>query len=143
MVDMACLQSTVLGSVDIWLSTRETSSNSVLESQRTGTKCQHGLVAKHHKTEEKPQKAVALVAPQGVEAYLPLAGLVDLEQEIARLHKALAETEKEMQRSTAKLANEGFTSKAPPHVVQQERDKLADQKERRARLQDRLQALTD
>ena len=37
--------------------------------------------------DEKPQKAVALVAAEGVEAYLPLAGLVDLEQEIARLRK--------------------------------------------------------
>ena len=33
-----------------------------------------------HSLEEKPDKAVALVASEGVEAYLPLAGLVDLEQ---------------------------------------------------------------
>ncbi|NIV33613.1 MAG: class I tRNA ligase family protein, partial [Anaerolineae bacterium] len=40
--------------------------------------------------EEKPRQAVALVGLEGVEAYLPLAGLVDLEQEVARLNKSLA-----------------------------------------------------
>ena len=91
--------------------------------------------------DEKPEKAVALVAAEGVEAYLPLAGLVDLEQEIARLRKALADTDREIQRATGMLANEGFLTKAPPHVVQQQRDRLAEQQERRARLESRLQAL--
>jgi valyl-tRNA synthetase len=91
--------------------------------------------------EKKPRKAVALVAAEGVEAYLPLAGLVNLEQEIDRLRKALADTDREIQRAEGMLANEGFTSKAPPHVVQQQRDRLVEQQERRARLEARLQAL--
>ena len=91
--------------------------------------------------EEKPQKAVALVAAEGVEAYLPLAGLVDLEQEIARLDKALADAEREIQRAEGMLANEDFASKAPPAVVQQQRDRLAENRERRARLEARLQTL--
>jgi valyl-tRNA synthetase len=89
----------------------------------------------------KPQKAVALVAAGGVEAYLPLAGLVDLEQETARLRKAIDEAEQEIQRAEGMLSNENFTSKAPPRVVQQQRDRLAEQQERRARLQTRLEAL--
>ncbi len=83
------------------------------------------------------------MAAEGVEAYLPLAGLVDLEQEIARLHKAIAETEHEIQRAEGMLANEAFVTKAPEHVVQQQRDRLAEQQERRARLEARLQALQD
>ncbi|MGC9336357.1 MAG: valine--tRNA ligase, partial [Anaerolineae bacterium] len=90
---------------------------------------------------EKPQKAVALVAGEGVEAYLPLAGLVDLEQETARLQKALQETKEEIQRAQGMLANEDFVSKAPDHIVQRQRDRLAEQLERRARLEARLQAL--
>ena len=82
-----------------------------------------------------------LVAAEGVEAYLPLAGLVDLEQEIARLKKAIAEAEQEIQRAEGMLANESFTSKAPPEVVQRQRDRLAEQEERRSRLAARLQAL--
>ncbi len=93
--------------------------------------------------DEKPRKAVALVATEGVEAYLPLAGLVDLDQEVARLEKDLAGSDREIQRSEAKLANEGFLSKAPAHVVQRERDRLVEQQERRARLEARLQALSD
>jgi valyl-tRNA synthetase len=91
--------------------------------------------------EEKPQKAVALVAAEGVEAYLPLAGLVDLGQEVARLRKALADTDQEIRRAEGKLANEAFVSKAPPHVVQQQRDRLTEQQERRARLEARLESL--
>jgi valyl-tRNA synthetase len=91
--------------------------------------------------EEKPQKAVALVASEGVEAYLPLAGLVDVEQETARLHKALQETEQEIQRARGMLANDDFVKKAPDHIVQRQRDRLAEQLERHARLESRLQAL--
>ncbi len=90
---------------------------------------------------EKPRKAVALVATGGVEAYLPLAGLVDLEQEIVRLRKALAEADREIARAEGMLANQGFLAKAPPAVVQQQRDRLAEQRERRERLATRLQAL--
>jgi valyl-tRNA synthetase len=93
--------------------------------------------------DEKPRRAVALVTTGGVEAYLPLAGLVDLEQEMARLQKALAEADGEIRRAEGMLANENFTSKAPERVVQQQRDRLAEQQERRARLQARLQALED
>lgn len=88
----------------------------------------------------KPRQAVALVAGD-VEAYLPLAGLVDLEQELARLRKTLADADAEIRQAEAKLGNEAFTSKAPAHVVQQQRDRLAAAQERRARLQARLQAL--
>ena len=91
--------------------------------------------------EEKPRKAVALMATEGVEIYLPLAGLVDLEQEVARLRKAMAGTEEEIQRARGMLANEGFVSKAPEHVVQQQRDRLAEQQERRERLEARLELL--
>jgi valyl-tRNA synthetase len=95
----------------------------------------------HRVLKEKPRKAVALVSAEGVEAYLPLAGLVDLDQEIARLEKALAEASEEIRRAEAMLSNEKFTGKAPPHVVQQQRDRLAEQQERRSRLQARLETL--
>ncbi|MFC2031139.1 valine--tRNA ligase, partial [Chloroflexota bacterium] len=93
--------------------------------------------------DEKPRQAVALVGGEGVEAYLPLAGLVNLEQETARLNKALADIDREIQRAESMLANEGFTSKAPPHVVQQQRDRLSEQQARRSQLQARFQALQD
>ncbi len=91
--------------------------------------------------DEKPQKAVALVAAEGVSAFLPLAGLVDLEQEMARLKKALEEARNEIGQAEAMLSNEKFLAKAPPPVVQQQRDRLAGAQERLGRLQEQLQAL--
>ena len=91
----------------------------------------------------KPRQAVALVAAEGVEAYLPLAGLVDLQQEAARLAKALDETRQEIRRAEGMLANASFLSRAPAQVVQQQRERLAEQQERQARLEARLQALEE
>jgi valyl-tRNA synthetase len=54
---------------------------------------------------------------------IPLTGLFDLEAEIGRLRKALAELDSQLQRSHAKLANEGFVAKAAPEVVAAEREK--------------------
>jgi valyl-tRNA synthetase len=90
---------------------------------------------------EKPRKAVALVAAEGVGAFLPLAGLVDLEQEMARLKKAMAETQNEITQAEAMLGNERFLTKAPSLVVQQQRDRLAGAQERLGRLEERQQAL--
>jgi valyl-tRNA synthetase len=104
-------------------------------------KVDEGQLTLMQTVDEKPKKAVVLVAAEGVEAYLPLAGLVDLEQEIARLKKGLSETDQEIQRAEAMLANENFTAKAPAHVVQQQRERLAEQQERRSRLGARLEAL--
>ncbi len=118
----------------------------MLETQR-GLLCflgrlDEGQLTLARSLDQKPKQAVALVSG-GVEVYLPLAGLVDLEQEVARLGKALAEVDGEIRQVEAKLANEAFTSKAPAQVVQQQRDKLAAHLERRERLEARLKALQD
>ena len=81
------------------------------------------------------------VAAEGVEVYLPLAGMVDLDQEMTRLRRALEETEQEIRRAEEMLSNENFVSKAPEPVVQRQRDRLAEQQERYQRLEARLAAL--
>ena len=72
----------------------------------------------------KPAKAMTAVV-EGVEIFLPLAGMVDLDLELKRLQKELATLEEERKRLTGKLANEQFVTKAPPAVVEKERKKLA------------------
>jgi valyl-tRNA synthetase len=72
---------------------------------------------------EKPAQAASIVIG-GVTCYLPLAGLIDLEAERARVRKELAAAEADVDRREAKLANEGFTAKAPAAVVQRERESL-------------------
>lgn len=61
----------------------------------------------------------------GVEIYLPLAGMVDLAEEANRLEKELANAKQELQRAQKKLDNQGFVTKAPAEIVQKEREKLA------------------
>jgi len=73
--------------------------------------------------ERKPEQVVALVVGP-VEIFLPLAGLADLEAERARLQKELAEVEVQIARLEKLLASD-FAVKAPPPVVQKEREKLA------------------
>jgi valyl-tRNA synthetase len=71
----------------------------------------------------KPEGSVGLVAGP-VEIFLPLAGLVDIEEERARLTKDLAETESHIARLETLLSSD-FANKAPKPVVAKEREKLA------------------
>jgi valyl-tRNA synthetase len=66
--------------------------------------------------------------------------LVDLDAERERLAKELADVESRIARSEGLLAGD-FAQKAPEHVVQRERDKLADLQAEQARLKERLAAL--
>ena len=71
---------------------------------------------------EKPENAMAAVVT-GIEVYLPLAGLIDVEKETQRLGKELAAMEKDLQRAGGKLNNAGFLAKAPEDVIAKERAK--------------------
>lgn len=90
----------------------------------------------------KPEKAVTAVAG-GVEMYLPLAGLVDLDEETRRLQKELEATAGEIRRAQGKLDNPGFVNKAPREIVAKEEEKLTQLKEKEAMLKTRLQELID
>ena len=74
----------------------------------------------------------------GAAVYLPLAGLIDVEKETARLTKERDNLEKEIKRLTGKLSNAGFTSKAPAAVVAAEREKLAGYEEKIGLIRSRL-----
>ena len=89
---------------------------------------------------EKPQQALTSIA-RGVEIYLPLAGLIDFQKEIARLEKDCKKLEKEVARSSGKLSNQGFIDKAPLEVVEQEKVKLEEHKEKLEAVQSRLEEL--
>ncbi len=73
----------------------------------------------------EPLAQSASVVVGDIVAYLPLAGMVDIEAERARLEKDLAELRERIADSEERLAGP-FAEKAPEHIVQRERDKLAD-----------------
>ncbi len=72
------------------------------------------------------QEGLGQVVVGGAELFIPLAGLVDLGEERARLRKELATAEQEIARASGKLGNERFVAKAASEVVDAERTKLAD-----------------
>ncbi|MCF7913041.1 MAG: valine--tRNA ligase [Candidatus Cloacimonetes bacterium] len=71
---------------------------------------------------EKPQGCMADVV-MGMEVYLPLSGLIDIESEQKRLQKQLDKIESELKKITSKLHNEKFIKSAPEQIVLREQEK--------------------
>jgi valyl-tRNA synthetase len=92
--------------------------------------------------EKKPEREEGhiplVVGP--VEVYLPLGELVDAGSERARLEKELREAESQVGRLEALLAGQ-FAEKAPPAIVQKEREKLAAYRDTAERLKIQLESL--
>lgn len=76
------------------------------------------------KGEEAPLSVAKLVA--NAEVLVPMAGFINKETELARLNKEIEKYQGEIQRIENKLANEAFVSKAPPAVIDKEREKMAE-----------------
>ena len=76
---------------------------------------------------QKPQNQITLVV-SGIEIYLPLEGLVDIEADKLRLEKELAVVANQIER-LEKLLDGEFAQKAPSNVVEKERQKLATYRE--------------
>lgn len=89
-----------------------------------------------------PNKAMSAVVT-GAELFLPLAGLIDIGQEIARLEKEVEHLTKEVERVDKKLSNEGFMAKAPEKVVEEERAKQRDYSEKRDKVIARIAELKE
>lgn len=90
---------------------------------------------------EKPEQSAGVVL-EGVEVYLPFKGLLDLDKEIARIDKELAQAKQEKVRLEGKLNNQGFLAKAPLQVVEKEKEKLAAVEQRLAALKSRRSELS-
>ncbi|KXH87300.1 valine--tRNA ligase [Sporosarcina sp. HYO08] len=91
---------------------------------------------------EAPGKSMSAVVT-GAELFLPLEGLLNIDEELARLQKELAKWESEVKRVQGKLSNERFISKAPEAVVEEERAKEKDYLEKRAAVERRMQELKE
>ncbi|MCP3105138.1 valine--tRNA ligase [Myxococcus sp. K15C18031901] len=88
----------------------------------------------------KPPQAAAFVATN-LEIFVPLAGLIDLDAERDRLRKEIARAEQEATSVLRKLENPNFVAKAPPDVVEKDRARVVELKERKAKLEDHLQRI--
>ncbi|KAK7308699.1 hypothetical protein VNO77_42322 [Canavalia gladiata] len=94
-----------------------------------------------HFTDSSPGNAdqsVHLVAGEGLEAYLPLADMVDISAEVERLSKRLSKMQKEYDGLIAKLSSPQFVERAPEDVVRGVREKAAETEEKITLTKNRL-----
>ncbi len=80
-----------------------------------------------------PQGAVQTVLDETILA-LPLADIIDVDAEKARLAKEIAKTEAEIKKLSGKLNNQGFLDKAPEAVIEENRSRLAEEEARLEKL---------
>ena len=80
-----------------------------------------------------PQGAVQTVLDEAILA-LPLADIIDVDAEKARLVKEIAKTEAEIKKLSGKLNNQGFLDKAPEAVIEENRSRLAEEEARLEKL---------
>ncbi len=76
-----------------------------------------------HATETVPAGSVQLVL-DGATAILPLAGVIDLAQERDRLQREIGKIDGEIAKAEKKLGNDAFLAKAPPEVVDEQKERL-------------------
>lgn len=89
---------------------------------------------------EAPKLALSAIIT-GAEVYIPMAELVDLDEEKAKLAKEIDSLAKEVQRSEKKLGNERFVANAPEAVVAEERAKQTEWEQKLQAAKDRLLSL--
>ncbi|MDN2453037.1 valine--tRNA ligase [Lactobacillus sp. UCMA15818] len=98
---------------------------------------------------KKLKISAAVVAPDlamtsvitGAEVYLPLADLINIDEEILRLQKEVKKLESEVTRGEKKLGNKRFVANAPAEVVTQEREKLGEYKTKLEATKERIATL--
>jgi valyl-tRNA synthetase len=80
------------------------------------------------KSSERSAKSI-MSATSHTEIFVPLEGVIDLAEQITRLEKDLAKTQKELTKLNGKLSNERFVANAPKEIIEEtnmKRDKLAE-----------------
>jgi valyl-tRNA synthetase len=87
-------------------------------------------------------ESVQVVVQDGVEAFLPLSGLIDPEKERLRLEKRREKLEKEIQKLAGRLQSKGFVDKAPADVVEKAQAELAELEDQAGKVQASLETLT-
>ncbi len=88
-------------------------------------------------------KGVATGVVGSTKIFVPLAGIVDIAGEKARLEKELGKVNKDLEQSSRKLANRDFREKAAPDIIQKEEDKLKGFQEKFNALENALKKLKD
>lgn len=127
--------------VPLFISAKDAATVAVLEANKAYLEkfCNPDTLTIGEGLDAPGQSMTAVIT--GAQVFLPLVGLINLEEEIARLEKELEKWAKEVKLVTGKLSNEKFVSKAPEALVNVEREKLADYESKHAVVLKRLEEL--
>jgi valyl-tRNA synthetase len=90
---------------------------------------------------DQPPAQSAQMVIRGEVAALPLAGIIDIAAEQARLNKELEKTAGEIAKIDAKLGNADFMARAPEEIVEEQHERRSDFAERTAKLSEALSRL--
>ncbi|MGB8275175.1 MAG: class I tRNA ligase family protein, partial [Alphaproteobacteria bacterium] len=85
-------------------------------------------------TETAVQKGALQLVVDEATCFLPLADVIDVREERARLNREIAKLEGEIEKLDKKLANQGFLAKAPPEVVEEQRERRTEAAQAKAKL---------
>jgi valyl-tRNA synthetase len=112
----------------------------LLENKKYFTKLAKVKDLKVQKSIEKPKSYIAGIASE-LKIYMPLSGVIDTEKEKKRLSKQAEKLSKELMSIERKLNNEKFISKAPEHIVEKEKEKFNEVKEKLEKISEIIQNL--
>lgn len=87
------------------------------------------------------EDSVQLVLQDGIEAFLPLSGLLDPVKERSRLQKQQERLQKEIQKLAGRLKSKGFAEKAPAAVVEKAKAELAELEDQAKKVESSLEGL--
>lgn len=119
----------------------DTTARTLLEAGLEGIKQLSGVGQWTFAPAAPADEPVGKVSVDAAELFIPLIGLIDLDEERRRVRRELDKARSEAERARGKLANTGFVAKAPTEVVDAERAKLADWETASATLESQLAGL--
>ena len=129
--------------VDLYIKVQDAAGQALLEANQAYIKrfCNPAQLL-ISQAPEHPEEVVTQVL-SFAEILMPLKGLIKLEDELARLEGEQAKLEKEVARIDGKLSNEKFVSRAPEHVVAEERNKRQGYLSQLETVKERIQQVKD
>ena len=129
--------------VDLYIKVQDTAGQALLEANQAYIKrfCNPAQLL-ISQAPEHPEEVVTQVL-SFAEILMPLKGLIKLEDELARLEGEQVKLEKEVARIDGKLSNEKFVSRAPEHVVAEERNKRQGYLSQLETVKERIQQVKD
>lgn len=92
--------------------------------------------------EEKPKKAIAQVI-SGLQIFLPVEGLIDVEKETEKIKREISKVSKDVELSQKKLSNPDFLERAPEEVVEKEKEKFEELSLKKQKMEEVLEKLSE